>query len=172
MKMWMIIGGVLILCVLFALIRRPPRGQETITPSDETQQGRSAQAGNPGKLDPVEYASSAVSPAQAEAVLKTFSDFQDHLKNERYEQALELTTQYFKDAELGNSSLEEFKEDVVKKGLAAVTAFPEPIRVMDHKGQTGQLALRVTSPSFGDNILYYLFVEEDGMWKFNTGHAP
>ncbi len=173
MKMWAILGGVLILCVLFAVVRRLPRGQEAISPGEETQQDESAQAGNPGKSDPVENPGSPVSPAPAEAVLKVFNDFQDCLKNERYEQAWELTTQYFKDkAVRGGGGVEKFKEIVVSQGLAAVTAHPEPVSYMDHKGQTGQLALRVTSPSFGDRKMYYLFIEEDGKWKFNTGYSP
>jgi len=122
--------------------------------------------GLPNEPRPADSPGSAVPPAQVQAVTKVFREFQNCLKDEKYEQAWELTTQYFRN-EVVRGGFEEFKEIIVSRDLAEVNMHPEPVGSIE-----GMVALRVTGPSFGDRNMYYLFIEEDGKWRFNTGHSP
>ena len=163
MKKWMIIVAILICCVLYALVKfSKPQSQnetdQTENPPIEVQ----ADVGEPNNAPSAESSSSAVPPTQVEAVTKALTEFQSCLKDGKYEQAWELTSEYFKQRGC-NGSFEKFKEVCDGIGLATATVHPESSVVMDDG-----VGLLVTSPSFEDD-LYFFFIEEDGQWKLNIG---
>lgn len=163
MKKWMIIVAILICCVLYALVKfSKPQGQnetdQTENPPIEVQ----ADVGEPNNAPSAESPGSAVPPTQVEAVTKAFREFQSRLKDGKYEQAWELTSEYFKQKGC-NGSFEKFKEVCDRIGLATATVHPQSGVVMDDR-----VGLLVTSPSFKDD-LYFFFIEEDGQWKLYIG---
>jgi len=117
---------------------------------------------------------STVPPAQAEAVIRAFEEYQACLKDEKYAQAWALTTQYMKDVAMrGGGGVEKFKEMVVRLDMAAVTAPSASVNCMDFLEGCGvQVALRVTGGWAGDRETYYCFVEENGQWKLNKAYDP
>lgn len=162
MKKWMIIVAILICCVLYALVKfSKPQGQnetdQTENPPIEVQ----ADVGEPNNAPSAESPGSAVPPTQVEAVTKALTEFQSRLKDGKYEQAWELTSEYFKQKGC-KGSFEKFKEVCDRMGLATATVHPESGVVMDDR-----VGLLVTDLSMED--LYFFFIEEDGQWKLYIG---
>jgi len=163
MKKFIVIAVILMCCLVYAIVKlsKPPGQNETDqteNPPIEVQ----ADVGEPNNAPSAESPSSAVPPTQVEAVTKALTEFQSCLKDGKYEQAWELTSEYFKQRGC-NGSFEKFKEVCDRIGLATATVHPEYSVVMDDG-----VGLLVTSPSFEDD-LYFFFIEEDGQWKLNIG---
>ncbi len=154
--------AILICCVLYALVKfSKPQGQnetdQTENPPIEVQ----ADVGEPNNAPSAESPGSAVPPTQVEAVTKALTEFQSRLKDGKYEQAWELTSEYFKQKGC-KGSFEKFKEVCDRMGLATATVHPESGVVMDDR-----VGLLVTDLSMED--LYFFFIEEDGQWKLYIG---
>ena len=166
MKKWTIIVAILICCCLYALVKfSKPQGQNETNQAENTPIEGQADAGNTDKAPLAEGPGSAVPPTVVEAVTKAFKEFQSCFKDEDYKQAWESTSEYFRSSVV--KSFEEFKEAAVRMEMATVTIHPESACYIDD-----EVALRITGPSLGGREMYFLFVEEDGQWKFNTGHTP
>ena len=162
MKKWMIIVAILICCVLYALVKfSKPQSQnetdQTENPPIEVQ----ADVGEPNNAPSAESPGSAVPPTQVEAVTKALTEFQSCLKDGKYEQAWELTSEYFKQRGC-KGSFEKFKELCDRMGMATATIHPESAVATDDG-----VGLLVTDLSMED--LYFFFIEEDGQWKLNIG---
>jgi len=162
MKKWMIIVAILICCVLYALVKfSKPQSQnetdQTENPPIEVQ----ADVGEPNNAPSAESPGSAVPQTQVEAVTKAFREFQSRLKDGKYEQAWELTSEYFK-TEAVDGGFEGFKEVCDRAGLATATVHPKSAVVID-----GRVGLLVTDLPLED--LYFFFIEEDGQWKLYRG---
>ena len=163
MKKWMIIAAILICCVLYALVKfsksqSQNETDQTENPPIEVQ----ADVGEANNAPSAENPGPAVPAAQVEAVTKALTEFQSCLKDGKYEQAWELTSEYFKQKGC-KGSFEKFKEVCDRIGLATATVHPQSGVAMDES-----VGLLVTSPSFEED-LYFFFIEEDGQWKLNIG---
>jgi hypothetical protein len=125
-------------------------------PAESTQQ---MNIDDNDKTTPKEDSGSAVPADQVEAVTKVFSELQNAVKSEDYDQAWMLMSEVLK-SESG-VSFEEFKEDIADKRdeLTNVIAHPDStINIED------RVALLVTLPSQEEGM-YFFFIQEDGLWK-------
>jgi len=171
MKKFIVIAVILMCFLVYAIVKlsmseyqNKSQNQKAYKQAEETQSAKQINADNTDKATPEEDSGSAVpaTAAQVEAVTKALTEFQSCLKDGEYEQAWELTSEYFKQRAC-NGSFEKFKEVCDRIGLATATVHLESSVVMDDG-----VGLLVTSPSFIED-LYFLFVEEDGQWKLNIG---
>ena len=165
MKKWIIIAAVLIFCGLYVMVKfSNPQSQNANSRVEDTPIEEQADVGNTNKAPSVESSSPAVSPTQVEAVTKSLREFQSCLKDKKYEQAWELTTEFFKQR-VSEGSFEKFKEKMAGEaaGLATATVHPESATVIE-----GRVGLLVTSPSF-EYDLYLCFIEDNGKWKLDIG---
>jgi hypothetical protein len=128
----------------------------------ETQIAKQIDANNVDTAASEKGSVSAVPAVQVEAVTKSLKEFQSCLKEGKYEQAWELTSEYFKQ-NVCNGSLEKFKEVCDMIGLATVTVHPESAVI-----NNDQVGLLITGPSLKED-LYLFFIEEDGQWRLYIG---
>jgi len=166
MKKWTIIVAILICCCLYALVRlSKPQDQNEQIKLDNAAIETQANTDNADKAPLVEDSDSAVPADQVEAVLKAFEEFQSCIKDEDYKQAWESTSKNFRSNVVG--SFEEFKSACDRMDMATVTIQPESACYIED-----QVAFHITGPSLEGRNMYFLFVEEDGRWRLNTGHTP
>ena len=165
MKKWIIIVVILVCFGLYAMIKFSTSQNENVPdPAQETQVTKQIDA---GKADPAaseKGSASAVPAAQVEAVTKALTEFQSCLKDKKYEQAWELTTEYFKQR-VSEGSFEKFKENMAGEGagIATATVHPESVAIIE-----GRVGLLITDPSLKYNI-YVCFIEDNGKWKLDIG---
>jgi len=166
MKKWTIIVAILICCLLYALVKfSKPQGQNEISQAADTPIEEQADVGDPNKTPLTESPGSAVPATQVEAVIKAFGEFQSCIKDEDYKQAWESTSENFRSSVVG--SFEEFKSACDRMDMATVTIHPESACYIED-----QVAFHITGPSLEGRKMYFLFVEEDGQWRLDTGHTP
>ncbi|MHC4519005.1 MAG: hypothetical protein ACYTAS_10480 [Planctomycetota bacterium] len=166
MKKWIAIFAVLICCFVYAIVKLSEseyqamsQGPSPNTPAEETPSVKEIDADNMDEATPEKVLGSPATAAQAEAVAKVFSEFQNAIKSEDYEQAWELTSESFK----SQGSFEEFKQGIADKGDVLPTATSHPEAAIDIEGRVGLL---VTVPS-EEQGMYFFFIQEDGQWKWN-----
>ena len=165
MNKWIIIGAVLICCLLFALVKLSrPQGQNATNPAENTRTEERADAVETNNTSPAENSGPIVPPSQPhiDAAVKALTEFQNCLKDGKYEQAWELTTGHFRQ-NVCNGNFEKFKEVCDQIKLATVTIHPESAVVIND-----QVGLLITGPSL-ESDLYLFFIEEDGKWRLYIG---
>jgi hypothetical protein len=165
MKKWIVIVVILICCGLYAMIKFSPSQNETVP--DQAQDAQVEKQTDADKADTAaseKGSASAVPAAQVEAVTKALTEFQSCLKDKKYEQAWELTTDYFKQR-VSDGSFEKFKENMAGEGagIATATIHPESATIIE-----GRVGLLITGPSLKYNI-YVCFIEDNGKWKLDIG---
>jgi len=182
MKKWIVIGAILICCLVYAIVKLSMSENQNVsnqeketqskkqinadntnkaTPAEKTQSAKQINAGNIDKATPEEGSGSPVPAVQVEAVTKVYSEFQNALKNEDYEGAWKLTSEFFK----SHASFEEFK-----KVMAGERAQAELVNAIIHPESAlyieSRVSLLITSP---EEELYFSFIQEDGQWKLYSG---
>ena len=165
MKKWIVIVVVLICCVLYAMIKFSTSQNENVPDqAQETQIAKQIDADKTDTATSEKGPASAVPAAQVEAVTKALTEFQNCLKDKKYEQAWDLTTAYFKQR-VSDGSFEKFKENMAGEGagIATATVHPESAAIIE-----GRVGVLVTSPSF-EYDLYLCFIEDNGKWKLDIG---
>ncbi len=165
MKKWIAIMIILLGCGLYALVKCiTPQDRNASGRAQETQSAKPIDMNNTDTATSEKGSASAVPAIQSEAVAKALSEFQSCLKDQKYEQAWELTTDFFKQRVSGGS-FEKFKENMAGQGagLATATVHPDSATVIE-----GRVGLLVTSPSL-EYDLYLCFVEDNGKWKLDIG---
>jgi len=165
MKKWIVIVVVLICCVLYAMIKFSTSQNENVPDqAQETQIAKQIDADNVDTAASEKGSVSAVPAAQVEAVTKALTEFQNCLKDKKYEQAWDLTTAYFKQR-VSEGSFEKFRENMAGEGagIATATVHPESAAIIE-----GRVGLLISSPSLKYNI-YLCFIEDNGKWKLDIG---
>jgi hypothetical protein len=165
MKKWIVIAAVLILCGLYVMVKfANPQSQNANGRVEDTPIEGRPNVGDTNEAPPAKSPGSGVSPTQVEAVTKALKEFQSCLKNEKYEQAWQLTSEFFKQR-VSNGSFEKFKENMAGEGAALATAAVHPESAIAIEGRVGLL---VTDPAF-EYDLYLCFIEDNGQWKLDIG---
>jgi len=165
MKKWIIIVAVLICCGLYALVKfSKPQGQNETGQAEDTLIEGQVDAVNTDTATSEKGSVSAIPAVQVEAVTKALREFQNCLKEKKYEQAWELTTEYFKQR-VSEGNFEKFKENMAGEGagIATATVHPESATVIE-----GRVGLLISSPSLEYKI-YLCFIEDNGKWKLDIG---
>ncbi|OHB63348.1 MAG: hypothetical protein A2168_02520 [Planctomycetes bacterium RBG_13_50_24] len=165
MKKWIVIVVILICCGLYAMIKFSMSQNENV--SGQAQETQNTKQKETDKTDTATSEKSTVStvPAvQVEAVAEALREFQNCLKEKKYEQAWELTTEYFKQR-VSEGNFEKFKENMAGEGagIATATVHPESATVIE-----GRVGLLISSPSLEYKI-YLCFIEDNGKWKLDIG---
>ena len=175
MKRWIVIVAVLICCGVYAMVKLSvSQYQDANTREEETPSAKQTEADNTDKATPEKDSSSPATAAQTdkatpeedsgspataaqiEAITKVFSEFQNAIESEDYEQAWKLTSKSLR----SRVSFEEFKKEVpdMRADILELTILPESATHVD-----GRVRVRATVPSREDERL--LFSQEDGQWK-------
>lgn len=165
MRKWIVIVVILICCGLYAMFKFGASQDENVPDqAQETQVAKQIDADKADTAASEKGSVSAVPAAQVEAVTKALTEFQSCLKDKKYEQAWELTTEYFKQR-VSDGSFEKFKENMAGEGagIATATVHPESATVIE-----GRVGLLISSPSLEYNI-YLCFIEDNGKWKLDIG---
>ena len=164
MKKWNFIVAVLICGLLYAIVRLSvseyraiSEGPDARIQAGDVQSTKQVDANGTEKAAPDDELGTPASAADAEAIIKAFSELQSALKSEDYERARELTSESFK----GRVSFEELKQAAPL--LTNATAHPESAVNID-----GRVRVRVTVPSHEESGHLY-FIQEDGKWKLHDG---
>lgn len=168
MKKFIAIAVILMCCLVYAIVKlsmsenqNMSQNQKAHKQAEETQSAKQINADNTDKATPEEGSGSAVPAAQVEAVTKAFSDFQNAIKSEDYEQAWKLTSEFIK----SQGSFEDFKKGVAGEMAELANATIHPESAINIEGHVGLL---VTVPSH-EQGMYFLFNQEDGQWKLYGG---
>ena len=167
MKKWIAIGVILMCCLVYAIVKfsmsenqNMSQNQKAYKQAEETQSAKQINADDTDKATPEEGFGSAVPAEQVEAVTKAFSDFQNAINSEDYEQAWKLTSEFIK----SQGSFEDFKKGVAGE-MELANAIIHPESAINIEGRVGLL---VTIPS-EEQGMYFLFIQEDGQWKLYGG---
>ncbi len=156
MKKFIVIAVILMCCGVYAMVKLSiSQSQNANDQEKETQSAKQTDAANTDKAAPEEDSVSPASAVQVEAVTEVFSEFLSAIKSEDYEQAWNLTSEYFK----SDVSFEEFKKGAPK--LVNATILPESAINIE-----GRVGLLITT---SEDDLYLFFIQEDGQWKLNGG---
>jgi len=162
MKKWIAIAVILMCCLVYAIVKLSmSENQNVNSTTEEKQSVKQINAGNVVKATPEEASGSPVTAEQVEAVTKAFSDFQNAIKSEDYEQAWKLTSEFIK----SQGSFEDFKKGVAGEMAELANAIIHPESAINIEGHVGLL---VTIPS-EEQGMYFLFIQEDGQWKLYGG---
>jgi hypothetical protein len=165
MKKWIIIAAVLVLCGLFLMVKLiNPQSQNGDSRLEDTPIEGQADVNDTNEAPPPKSSGSGVSPTQVEAVTKALKEFQSCLKDKKYEQAWQLTSEFFKQR-VSNGSFEKFKENMAGEGAGLATAAIHPESAIAIEGRVGVL---VADPSF-EYDLYLCFIDDNGQWKLDIG---
>ena len=157
MKKFIVIAVILICFGVYAMVKLSISQYQDANPQEkDIPSAKQTDADNTDRATPEEDSVSPASAVQVEAVTEVFSEFLSAIKSEDYEQAWNLTSEYFK----SDVSFEEFKKGAPK--LVNATILPES--AIDIAGRVGLL---VTIPS-EEQGMYFLFNQEDGQWKFHS----
>jgi len=111
-------------------------------------------------------AGAVVSP-RIEAAAKVLREFLNFVRDKDFEQAWNLTSEYFKDTALKGRGFEEFKVGAGKMAVVYGTATVHP--ELSTESPDGNPAIRIMGPSI-NREMYFILVEEDGQWKILAGH--
>ena len=177
MKKWVGLAAILIGCGVYAMVTlsisryQDANPQVEGTPSakqteaddanpqvEETPRAEQAKADNTKAATPKEEPGSPATPAQVEAVVKAFGDFQSALGRKDYEQAWKLLSESFQK----KMSLETFKKVMADAGAVFAKA---SLRGESATDLGGRVRLPITSPSKGDAHVFFL--QENGQWKLD-----
>jgi uncharacterized protein YdeI (BOF family) len=164
MKKFIVIAVILMCCLVYAIVKfSMSENQNAYKQTEETQSAKQINADDTDKATPEEGSGSAVPAEQVEAVTKAFSDFQNAIKSEDYEQAWKLTSEFIK----SQGSFEDFKKSVAGEMAELANAIIHPESAINIEGR---VELRATiRHKEQDMDLYMSFIQEDGQWKLYGG---